>query len=194
MLVVILLILLASGWITNALGVHALFGAFIVGVIMPKHQGLTYTLTEKLNDVAVVLLLPLFFAYIGLQTKFDFSYGGRMLFFAVLIVVTAVVGKVGGTSLAARATGMSWRDASSLGILMNTRGLMELVLLNIGLQIGVISQSLFALLVLMAISTTFMTSPLLEWIYYSRVFPKEPLAEEPGELEGWYIPQSEVSE
>jgi Kef-type K+ transport system membrane component KefB len=172
MLVIILLLVLTAGWITEWLGIHAVFGAFIAGVIMPKNHGLVNSLTEKINDVAVVLLLPLFFAFVGLQTSLGLLSGAKMWFFAALILATAVIGKFGGSTLAARFTGLSWREAGSLGVLMNTRGLMELVLLTIGLDIGVISRTLFSMLVLMAITTTFMTSPILEWIYYSRVYPK----------------------
>jgi Kef-type K+ transport system membrane component KefB len=172
-LAIILLLVLASSIITERLGIHALFGAFLMGAIMPKHHGFVHALTEKLNDVAVVLLLPLFFAFNGLRTSIGLVSGAANWLFTLLIIVVAIVGKFGGSTLAARLSGMDWREASSLGILMNTRGLMELVLLNIGLDIGVISPALFTMMVLMALATTFMTSPMLEWIYFSRVVPKD---------------------
>lgn len=172
MLVVILLIVLASGWITEQLGIHALFGAFLAGVIMPKNFRLIHSLNEKINDVAVVLLLPLFFAVVGLRANLSLVSGGGTWGIAALIIFVAVLGKLGGSMMAARFTGMLWRESSALGVLMNTRGLMELVLLNIGLDIGLISPELFGMLVLMAIATTFMTSPILEWVYFSRLFPK----------------------
>jgi len=191
MLVIILLLVLSAGWVTERLGIHAVFGAFISGVIMPKNHGLVNSLTEKINDVAVVLLLPLFFAFVGLQTSLGLLSGAKMWFFAALILATAVVGKFGGSMLSARFTGLSWREAGSLGVLMNTRGLMELVLLTIGLEIGVISQALFSMLVLMAITTTFMTSPILEWIYYSRLYPKKTtLAETANESEEATVDQA----
>lgn len=172
MLVVILLIVLGSGWITEQLGIHALFGAFLAGVIMPKNIGLIHSLNEKINDVAVVLLLPLFFAFVGLRANLSLVSGGGMWGIASLIIFVAVLGKLGGSMIAARITRMPWREASALGVLMNTRGLMELVLLNIGLDIGLISPELFGMLVLMAIATTFMTSPVLEWVYFARLLPK----------------------
>jgi len=120
-----------------------------------------------------VLLLPIFFAFTGIRTSLGLVNSGEMWFYFALIISVAILGKFGGSMLAARLTGMSWREAGALGTLMNTRGLMELVLLNIGLDIGVISPALFAMLVLMAIVTTFMTSPALEWIYFSRLVPRE---------------------
>ena len=181
-LAIILLLVLVSGLVTERLGIHALFGAFLMGVIMPKHPAFVHALTEKLNDLAIVLLLPIFFAFNGLRTSIGLVSGAANWFFTVLIISVAIVGKFGGSTVAARISGMSWRDASSIGVLMNTRGLMELVLLNIGLDIGVISPALFTMMVLMALVTTFMTSPVLEWIYYSRVIPKEYPAKE-GEAE-----------
>ena len=173
MMALILLLLLASSWFTEQLGIHALFGAFLIGAIMPKHAPFVHALTEKLNDVAVVLLLPIFFAFTGLRTSIGLVSGVQMWFFCALIIFVAILGKFGGSSIAARLTGVTWREAGALGTLMNTRGLMELVLLNIGLDIGVISPALFTMLVLMALVTTFMTSPVLEWIYFARVVPRE---------------------
>jgi Kef-type K+ transport system membrane component KefB len=166
---VILLLGLASAWVTEYVGIHALFGAFLAGAIMPKGEHFVHALTEKLEDVTVVLLLPLFFAFTGLRTAFGLVDGAEMWGYAALIILVAVAGKWGGSTLAARFSGMSWREAGAVGVLMNTRGLMELVILNIGLDIGVISPALFAMMVLMALVTTFMTSPLLEWIYPARL-------------------------
>jgi Kef-type K+ transport system membrane component KefB len=173
MLAVILLLVLASSWVTEQLGIHALFGAFLVGAIMPKHPGFVDALMEKINDTIVVLLLPLFFALTGLRTSITLLNGAQIWFYFALIILVAVAGKFGGSTLAARLSGMGWREAGALGVLMNTRGLMELVLLNIGLDIGVISPTLFAMLVLMALVTTFMTAPVLEWIYFARFYPKK---------------------
>lgn len=171
---VILLLGLASAWVTEYVGIHALFGAFLAGAIMPKGERFVHALTEKLEDVTVVLLLPLFFAFTGLRTAFGLVQGAEMWGYAALIVLVAVAGKWGGSTLAARFSGMSWREAGAVGVLMNTRGLMELVILNIGLDIGVISPALFAMMVLMALVTTFMTSPLLEWIYPARLLRQTP--------------------
>jgi Kef-type K+ transport system membrane component KefB len=180
MLALVLLMLLASSFVTEQLGIHALFGAFLIGVIMPKHRPFVHALTEKLNDVAVVLLLPIFFAFTGLRASIGLLSGAQSWFYLLLIVAVAILGKFGGSALAARLTGMSWRQAGAIGTLMNTRGLMELVLLNIGLDIGVISPTLFTMLVLMALLTTFMTAPVLEWIYFSRIIPR---AYEPASAE-----------
>jgi Kef-type K+ transport system membrane component KefB len=174
---IIFLLVLASSLITEWLGIHALFGAFLVGVIMPKQANFVHALTEKLEDVSVILLLPLFFAFTGLRTTIGLIRGAEMWLYCFLIILVAVLGKFGGSALAARATGNSWRDASTLGILMNTRGLMELVVLNIGLDIGILSPAMFTIMVLMALITTFMTSPLLEWVYFRKLLPTPSVVE-----------------
>jgi Kef-type K+ transport system membrane component KefB len=163
---IVLVFLFASAWITETLGIHALFGAFLVGVIMPKEDSFVQALTEKLHDLTVVLLLPLFFAYTGLRTSIGLVSGLEMWFFCGLIIAVAIAGKLGGSAVAARLSGMGPRQSWTIGILMNTRGLMELVLLNIGLDIGVISPTLFTMMVMMALITTFMTAPLLELVYF----------------------------
>lgn len=172
----ILLAVLASAWITEQLGIHALFGAFLVGVVMPREEGLVPSLTEKLEDVTVVFLLPLFFALTGLRTSVSLLNGGAMWGYCALVIVVAVAGKLGGAMVASKLTGMSWRDAGAIGILMNTRGLMELVVLNIGLDLGIVSPSLFAMLVLMALATTFATTPLLDWFYLERLRRESPVS------------------
>jgi K+:H+ antiporter len=172
MLAVILLLVCVSGSITEWLGIHALFGSFLVGAIMPKDSGLARAISEKLEAI-VLLLLPLFFAFTGLRTKIGLVSGAEMWFYCGLIIAVAIVGKFAGSMFAARMTGMAWKEASALGVLMNTRGLMELVVLNIGLDIGVISPAVFAMMVIMALVTTFMTTPLLEWIYPVRLFGVE---------------------
>jgi Kef-type K+ transport system membrane component KefB len=121
------------------------------------------------------MLLPLFFAFTGLRTRIGLVEGVQMWGFAALILVVAVSGKWGGSALAARFTGMTWREAGAVGVLMNTRGLMELVILNVGVDIGVISPALFAMMVLMALATTCMTSPLL-----NRIYPKPAPGDEAG--------------
>ncbi|CAN5617424.1 hypothetical protein BH10CHL1_BH10CHL1_28790 [soil metagenome] len=166
MMTLIFLVILVSGLVTEWLGIHALFGAFLAGVIMPKQHSFVQALTEKLEYVAIVLLLPLFFAFTGLRTSIGLLNGAEMWFFCGLIILVAITGKFGGSTVAARFTGMSWREASTVGILMNTRGLMELIVLNIGLDIGILSPTLFTMMVIMAIITTLMTAPLLQWVYF----------------------------
>jgi len=165
LIAIILLVVVSSSLATEWLGIHALFGAFLAGAIMPKDQNFVRTLTEKLEDVTVVLLLPLFFSFTGLRTSIGLVSGSQMWFYCALIITVAVAGKFGGATIAARVSGMSWPEASALGVLMNTRGLVELVVLNIGLDIGVISPALFAMMVMMALTTTFMTTPLLDFIF-----------------------------
>jgi Kef-type K+ transport system membrane component KefB len=154
-------LLLVSALATEAIGVHALFGAFFFGVIVPREGGLAHGLRERLEDLVVVLLLPLFFAYSGLRTQIGLLDGSSAWLTAGLLTFVAVLGKWGGATLAGRASGQSWRDANAIGVLMNTRGLMELVILNIGLDLGVITPTVFTMMVLMALVTTVMTSPLL---------------------------------
>lgn len=158
-----LLVVLGSAWVTERLGVHALFGAFVAGVAMPKDPRLMRQLAKRFEDLMVALLLPLFFAYTGLRMRVGLLSGGGlwMLFGAVLL--TAVLGKLGGSAVAARLTGLSWGESLTVGALMNTRGLMELIILNVGLDLGVISPPVFTVMVLMALTTTFMTTPLVEW-------------------------------
>ncbi len=167
----IFLLILVSSLITEWLGIHALFGAFLAGAIMPKSHEIVHALTEKLEDITIVLLLPIFFAFNGLRTSIGLVDGAQMWFFCFLIILVAIAGKFGGSTIAARVTGLSWREASTIGILMNTRGLMELIVLNIGLEIGVLSPTTFTMMVIMALTTTFMTTPMLQWIYFGRLFP-----------------------
>jgi K+:H+ antiporter len=164
MIAVLMLVTLASAWITERLGVHALFGAFLVGAVAPKSEGFVHAILQRFEDVMVVLLLPLFFAFTGLRTEITLIDGASGWLVCSLVVVVAVAGKVGGSAIAARATAMPWCDAAVIGVLLNTRGLMELVILNVGLDIGVISRELFAMMVLMALATTFMTTPLVTWL------------------------------
>jgi len=168
-LALILLVMLASGLITESLGVHALFGAFLAGVVMPRRDGLSEELWQKLEALTVTLLLPLYFAFTGLRSSFLLIVGAKMWFYCAVIIALAVVGKLGGALVAARISGMSWRESAAVGVLMNTRGLVELIILNIGLDLGVLSPALFSIMVLMALVTTFMTSPLLSWIYPERL-------------------------
>ncbi len=154
-------LLLLSALTTEAIGIHALFGAFFFGVIIPREGGLAHGLRERLEDLVVVLLLPLFFAFSGLRTQLGLLDSSGAWLICGLLILVAVAGKWGGSTLAARATGQTWKDAMAIGVLMNTRGLMELVVLNIGLDLGVISPQVFTMMVLMALLTTVMTSPLL---------------------------------
>ncbi len=160
----VFVLLLVSACATDMIGIHAVFGAFALGAVTPHDSGLARDLTDRLEDLLVVLLLPAFFAYTGLRTQIGLLGGTEQWMLALLIILVASVGKFGGSALAARLTGLGWRDASALGILMNTRGLVELIVLNIGFDFGVITPVLFAMLVLMALVTTLATTPILHLI------------------------------
>jgi Kef-type K+ transport system membrane component KefB len=177
----VIVLALASALITERLGIHSLFGAFFLGAILPKSADFTRALRLKLESMTTVALLPLFFAYSGLRTSIN-AVHGTLWIYTLLVIAVAVAGKFGGSMLAARMSGISWTDAAALGILMNTRGLMELIALNIGLDIGIISPTVFTIMVLMALVTTFMTSPLLVRFYpTSRADTEEDLSG-PGDL------------
>jgi Kef-type K+ transport system membrane component KefB len=147
---------------TEYIGIHALFGAFVVGAIIPHDSLLARHLTSKLEDIVVVLLLPAFFAFTGMRTQIGLVSGIENWLVCGLVILVACTGKFGGSMIAARLSGLGWRDSASLGVLMNTRGLMELIVLHIGLDLRVISPTLFAMLVIMALVTTFATTPILQ--------------------------------
>jgi Kef-type K+ transport system membrane component KefB len=152
----------ASAWLTEMIGIHALFGAFLAGVVAPPQKEFRAALRERLEVVVSVLLLPLFFVFTGLRTQIGLLNDSRSWLICGAVVAVAIAGKLGGGMMAARWTGMSWLDSFSIGTLMNTRGLMELIVLNLGYDLGILSQKVFAIMVIMALSTTFMTGPLLE--------------------------------
>ncbi len=166
LVIIIFFILLLSACITEAIGIHAFLGAFLAGVIMPPNANIKKLLMEKLEDVSILLLLPLFFAFTGLRTHIGLLTDGNLWAICGLIIFIAVLGKFGGSTIAAKLTGQSWKDSFSIGALMNTRGLMELIVLNIGYDLGILSPALFAIMVIMALATTFMTGPLLDLIEY----------------------------
>jgi Kef-type K+ transport system membrane component KefB/nucleotide-binding universal stress UspA family protein len=155
----------SSALITELIGIHLIFGAFLLGAVMPKHEGLTRELAQKTEDFVLTFLLPIFFAYSGLRTQVGLLNSPVLWVLCGLVLMVAISGKFFGTYVAARFCKIRHREAAALGWLMNTRGLTELIVLNIGLSLGVISPLLFTMLVIMALVTTFMTSPLLEWTY-----------------------------
>jgi Kef-type K+ transport system membrane component KefB len=156
--------LLLSALATEAIGIHAIFGAFLLGAVIPAGSTVARTLSRQLESVVTVLLLPSFFAFTGMRTRIDLLSGLDQWLICGLIILVATAGKFGGTIVAARLTGLDWRSAMALGTLMNTRGLMELIVLNIGLDLGVISPVLFAMMVIMALTTTMITAPVLRWL------------------------------
>lgn len=160
--------LLISAWSTEVIGIHALFGAFMAGVIMPPNVNFRNIFIEKVEDLALVLLLPLFFVFTGLRTQIGLLNEPGLWGLCAIFIAVAVIGKFAGSAIAARFVGQSWKGSLTIGALMNTRGLMELVALNIGYDLGVLSPEVFAMLVLMALITTFMTGPSLDLI--NRIF------------------------
>ncbi len=157
----VLLFVVVSAFFTEVIGIHALFGAFCAGVVMPQGSRFRAIVSEKIHDVSTSILLPLFFAFSGLRTEVRLISQPEHWALAGVVILAAVVGKVGAGALAARFTGLSWRDAASLGVLVNTRGLVELVVLNIGYDLGILSPTAFTIMVIMALATTLMTGPLL---------------------------------
>lgn len=158
------LTLLISAYLTEVIGIHALFGAFLAGVIMPDNMKFRNMFIEKIEDVSLVVLLPLFFVFTGLRTEIGLLNSPELWRVCGLIILVAVVGKFIGSALAAKFVGQNWRDSLTIGALMNTRGLMELVVLNIGYDLGVLTREVFAMMVIMALATTFMTGPALNLI------------------------------
>lgn len=168
---VILLTVIASAYLTEIIGIHALFGAFLAGVIMPEDMKFREKLIHKIEDVALVLLLPLFFVFTGLRTQIGLLNDSSLYIITAVIIAVAVFGKFIGSALAAKYVGQDWETSLSIGALMNTRGLMELVVLNIGYDLGVLSPEVFSMMVIMALLTTFITGPALnaiEWAYGRR--------------------------
>ncbi len=163
-LALVLLFMMFSSWVTERIGIHSLFGAFFAGVIRPKNEALVRDVGERIEPLTTAILLPLFFAYTGLRTDVGALNSLAAWLDCALIVVVAVLGKLGSCAVAVRAAGASWREAFAVGVLMNTRGLIELVILNVGLDLGVIRRPLFSIMVVMALVTTFMASPLLQLI------------------------------
>ena len=182
LLAVIYMGVVSSALITEFIGIHLIFGAFLLGAVMPKDEALVRELATKTEDFVLIFLLPVFFAYSGLKTQIGLLNRPHLWLLCALILLVAIGGKFCGAYIAARISGIEKREASAIGWLMNTRGLTELIVLNIGLELGVITPLLFTMLVIMALVTTFMTSPLLEWTYPKRLIRLDVIEPEP-ELE-----------
>jgi Kef-type K+ transport system membrane component KefB len=160
----ILAFVLACALLTETIGIHALFGAFVAGVVMPPSTEFRSFLKDKLEAFGSYALLPLFFAFTGLRTQVALLNDWYGWLLCGLIILVAIAGKLGGSMLMGRWTGMSWTHSFSIGVLMNTRGLVELVVLNIGYDLGILPGRIFAMMVIMALVTTFMTGPLLSLV------------------------------
>ena len=169
-------ILILSSYITQVIGIHALFGAFLAGVIMPPLPHFRKLIVDKIEDVSLTLLLPLFFVYTGLRTEIGLLNTPYLWTICGLFILVAIVGKFVGGAFSAKILGETWKDSLSIGVLMNTRGLMELIVLNIGYEMGILPPPIFVMLVIMALVTTFMTTPVLSLI--NVIFPEKNIEEE----------------
>lgn len=158
------LMLITSAYLAEVIGIHALFGAFMAGTIMPENTKFRNIFIGKIEDVALVLLLPLFFVFTGLRTEIGLINEPYHWWITILIIMVAIIGKFVGSTIAARLVGQNWQESLSIGALMNTRGLMELVVLNIGYDLGILTPEIFAMMVIMALVTTFITGPALDLI------------------------------
>ncbi|NNM87863.1 MAG: universal stress protein [Phycisphaerae bacterium] len=183
-LALILLLLLLSGCITEWIGIQAIFGGFLLGAAMPAEGRFVRHLTDKLEDLVLLLLLPIFFAYTGLRTQIGLLNTTHLWQICLLVLVVATVSKLACSSLAAKFAGLTWRQSGVLGALMNARGLIELIVLNIGLSLHVLSPAMFAIMVIMALATTFTTTPLLYLCYSPARQRRDAAAEAPEVAQG----------
>ena len=192
-LAVIYMGVVSSALITEFIGIHLIFGAFLLGAVMPKDEGLVRELAIKTEDFVLIFLLPIFFAYSGLKTQIGLLNSPHLWLLSALILLVAIGGKFTGAYIAARISGIDKRESTALGWLMNTRGLTELIVLNIGLELGVITPLLFTMLVIMALVTTFMTSPLLEWTYPKRLIRLD-IVESEAEIPIEALPEAYIAQ
>ncbi len=192
LLAVIYMGVVSSALITEFIGIHLIFGAFLLGAVMPKDEALVRELAIKTEDFVLIFLLPIFFAYSGLKTQIGLLNRPHLWLLCALILLVAIGGKFCGAYIAARISGIEKREALAIGWLMNTRGLTELIVLNIGLELGVITPLLFTMLVIMALVTTFMTSPLLELTYPKRLIKLDVIEPEPETTPE--IPELEINQ
>jgi Kef-type K+ transport system membrane component KefB len=168
----VLVVGLLSAWATEQIGVHAIFGAFVAGAMMPRDATWRLQVRERLEGTVSILLLPFFFVVVGLATQVGLLDSAYLWGVTAVVIAVAVAGKFGGATIAARVTGERWADATAIGILMNTRGLTEIVILSVGLQLRVITPTLFTIMVLMALVTTFMATPVLHLVFRLRRDPR----------------------
>jgi Kef-type K+ transport system membrane component KefB/nucleotide-binding universal stress UspA family protein len=184
---IIFLLILISAYTTESIGIHALFGAFLMGCVMPKGTQFVRHLSEKLEDYTVVFLLPIFFAFAGLKTQLGLLNTPAMWFYTALIILVATAGRFGGATCAARAANLPWRDATAIGILMNTRGLMALVVLTTGLSLGVLTPTVYTMMIVMTLVTTAITTPILNFVYPRHLFSGSALGPQDSGLSRYSI-------
>ncbi|HEY0038273.1 MAG TPA: cation:proton antiporter [Longimicrobium sp.] len=185
-LAITLTVVFMAGVVTHEIGIFAIFGAFLCGAIMYDHAPFRDAVLHKLNDFVTVFFLPIFFTYTGLRTDMGSVQGGLLWGFCGLVLLAAVAGKFGGGALAARLSGFSWRESMGVGTMMNTRALMELIVINVGYDLGIIPRSVFFMLVFMAVATTYMTTPLLHLfgIIGKKAAPRVPAVPVPAVVRG----------
>jgi Kef-type K+ transport system membrane component KefB len=169
---------------TQAIGVHAIFGAFLTGLMVPHERGFAIAITEKIEDLISILFLPLYFAYSGLNTRLSELSDGQTWGFVFLVILVACGGKIIGCTLAARYAHMTWRESVTVGLLMNTKGLVEIIVLNLGLEANLITDKVFAIFLIMALTTTFMTVPCVSWVYPMTMYQHNDYGEEEEEEDG----------
>jgi Kef-type K+ transport system membrane component KefB len=164
-LAVLLILVLSSAAITNWIGIFSLFGGFMMGAIVYDQRDLREAIHRRLNDFVMTFFLPIFFTYTGLRTDAGSMAGGRLWLFCGFVLLAAIIGKFGGCTLAARLNGVPRREASIIGVMMNARGLTELIVINVGYELGILPKAVFFMLVLMAVATTYMTTPVLRRLF-----------------------------
>ena len=183
-LAVVLLLMLAAAAATNLIGIFSIFGAFFLGAILYDQHEFRAAVQERLRDFVTVFFLPIFFTYTGLRTDIGTMSGRALWVMCGLVLLAAFVGKFGGCWLAARVNGLPWREASIIGVMMNTRALMELIVINIGFELGIIPKSVFFMLVVMAVASTYITAPVLRRLIRSSEVEQEYLNSEFAERTG----------
>jgi Kef-type K+ transport system membrane component KefB len=164
-LAVLLVLVLVSSAVTNWIGIYSLFGGFMMGAIFYDQHALRDAIHRRLNDFVTTFFLPIFFTYTGLRTDVGSMAGGKLWLFCGLVLLAAVIGKFGGCSIAARLNGVAPREASIIGVMMNARGLTELIVINVGYELGILPKNVFFMLVIMAVATTYMTTPVLRRLF-----------------------------
>ena len=161
-----LVLALVAAFLTDRIGIHVIFGGFLAGVVMPHQPAVQKTVRDDLSPVVTTVLLPIFFVSVGLSTRIGLLDTWYLWGIAAAVIAVAIVGKLVGSTLAARIVGETWRDATTIGVLMNTRGLTELIILTVGLQLKVLTPTMFTIMVIMALVTTVMTAPGLALLGY----------------------------
>jgi len=174
----LLISIFLCAWFTEIIGVHAIFGSFILGVIVPRENQFAKYFIERIEDIVVIVFLPLYFTFSGLRTNVGSLNDGVSWGLVILVITIACVGKITGGTISARLLKNSWRDSFAIGILMNTKGLVEVIVLNIGLDVGVLNTKVFTIFIIMALVTTFMTTPIIHFFYLKRSKKEKELKEE----------------